>query len=222
MKIKLLICSLLSLLLLPACGRRISVTNNTFADYQAIPAGFAMGSAFFVEPLNHKNKLFAKEIQHKIGTLLREAGFIVTAAQHADYSISCTIDMVSSTITVQVPRYIPGEKITTQGCVHTNDDDDQIYTETKETAGTVIYTPEERTVFKHKLQMNVYQASNESEQKKELVWQATANTSGDDNDQRDLIDYLLVSVFKYFGKNTKKSVNTDVSERSKEIKKLKK
>lgn len=209
-------------LLLPACGRRISVTNNSFADYQAIPAGFALGSAFYVEPIKHKNKLFAKEIQHKIGTVLREAGFIVTAEQHADYRISCTIDMMSSTITVQVPRYIPGEKITTQGCVHTSDDDDQIYTETKETAGTVIYTPEERTIFKHKLQMNVYQANNEPELEKELVWQATANTNGDDSDQRDIIDYLLVSVFKYFGKNTKKSVETNVKESSREIKRIRK
>lgn len=209
-------------LLLSSCGRRMSITNNTFADRQAIPAGFERGSSFFIEPLEHKNKLFAKEIHHKIATLLNEQGFVVMSADRADYQVSCTMDMITSTITVQVPHYIPGEKIIVQGCKHKGDGDDQTYTETKETVGTVIYAPEERTIFKHKLQMSVYQIAHDSSENKEPVWQATAHTSGDDNDQRDIIDYLLVSVFKYFGKNTKKSVSTEVSERNKEMKQLRK
>lgn len=221
-RFRLFIVGIIPLLLIAGCGRRVSVTNNTFADYQAIPYGFASGSIFAIEPVKDQHELFGKEITHKIKTLLQERGYRVAPTEKAQYLITSSLRMTASKVTVQVPHYAPGQEVLVKGCRHT-EDDDQYYEETQQTAGSVTYVNEEQTVFDHNLQLSVYALyPTKDGTTKELVWQGAATVRGPDSDERNILDYLLVSAFKYFGKNTKKHVVTDVSDSQKEMRRIRK
>jgi hypothetical protein len=199
--------------LLSACRKRVHITTNTFADVQAIPGGFEEGSSFAVIPASKENQLFNKEISHKIARELQTEGYQVKPAKEAakaDYCLVFGYGITSSTNTVNVAKYIPGERQVKQGFIAGRRDVVD-YEEVTETSGTTVYVPEEYTVFKRELMMQVYDAKlYHKDKQEELVWQGTAVSVGDCSDLRLIIDYLIGALFNHFGESTGMNLHSSV------------
>ena len=159
--------------------------------------------------------MFSKEVSHKIAKILQEGGYHVTDAEHANYCLKFDYKMTGDTRTIQVPTYIPGPSETTKGNVCSSEGELR-YQEEKQSSGTVIYTPQDITLFTRELSINVYDRNNQ-----EQVWQGFASSTGNGDDLRDVMDYLLVSAFNYFGQNTKKNLDARVSCKNPVVKWLK-
>lgn len=202
------------LMLLTGCGRNLHITHNTFADTQNIPRGFPLNSSFYVSSSTEDKKLLTKEIVQKITWILEDKGYTVTDKETADYHLTFDTKMTQETGTRSVLTYIPGDVQTTTGCVLGQGA--VTYQEQTETPGKFVYVPEKYTYFSRKLSIHVYDLGQENEE----VWQGSAFSDGESGDLRDIIDYLLVSSFKYFGKNTQKKIHTSISTKNKEVKAL--
>lgn len=196
------------LIFLSSCARHYTISTHSFSDFTDIPYGFAKGSTFQLfaqEPLD--NPLFEKELSHKIGQMLWKKGYIPTE-EKGDYALHFKIKSIPFTKTVNVPKYISG---TTQkkagkkvGSVNLS------YEETTEECGKTIYVPEIWTYYDQEFTMMVYQ-----DQK--LLWTGSSQIIDTHNDLRDLLDYLLITSFRYFGQNSKKKIEIVMSEKDEEL-----
>lgn len=203
------------LLLLNACGKKINITSNTFADTKNIPRGFKKRSTFFVKTTKQEKKLLAKEVAQKVEWLLEEKGYDVTNQQDADYHVTFDFSMVPETRTAYITQYIPGDKQITTG--RKVGDSNVTYQEQTETVGRFVNVPQEYPVWTHKLMVHVVDAR---ESQKEEVWQGSAISTEENDDLREIIDYLLVTAFKFFGHNTQHKVQTSMSIKDQEVKAL--
>lgn len=215
---------------LTAC-QRIYITTNSFADTEAIPCGFPKGSSFSIGFVYTNNELISndiaemisKEVNRKITKILQDQGLVITKdAASADYNLIFSFGMTSFTSTVSVPVYIPGQAQYTNGSVYGNGGYVQ-YNQQTQSSGSFIYVPKQCTYFNRSLVIQVYDARlfRENEQQKQL-WNGLAISTGESCDIRDIIDYLLVTAFKHFGKSTQKNIETSMYRENKEVSKLKK
>jgi hypothetical protein len=194
----------------------VYVSNNSYADMQTIPYGFPLGSSFYIElPEVGENALFAKEVVRKITTILRNKGYeVVRTVEAANYTLAFTIEMKSHTERVVVPHYVPGPVKTTRSKVLSWDGKWTDIVEETATSGHYVDVEEERIVFKKDFSIKVFDRVREEEtDDEELVWNAAVSSSNGRNDLRAEIDYLLLSAFKHFGRNTQKKVYADVQSR---------
>lgn len=200
-------------LVLTSCVRQIGVTSSTFADPISIPTGFPRGSSFCIVQKQKDNLLFSKEVSRKIAIMLQDRGYsVVDCVEDADYCLHYDFGITSSTSTISVPKYIPGQTQITQGSTHTYGRSSGGYTayqEETQLSGTTVYVPEEYTFFTREMIIKVYDIHSgifKKNKRQDQVWQGSAMSCGESSDQREIIDYLLTSVFKHFGKNTKKDI----------------
>jgi hypothetical protein len=142
-------------------------------------------------------------------------------AGRADFELYYRYERTSSKELINTPKYIPGTEQTTYGtgnahgnactpfgCYHNSGS--VHYQETTITPGSVVYVPETVTLFTHKISIDVYRINPFlRNKKKELVWQGSAVCCDKSADRRYIMDYLLQSVFKHFGKDTKKNVHKE-------------
>lgn len=210
---------LFSLLLFLGSCTQYYVTTNAFADPEVIPGGFESGASFAIVSTHQNDKLFSKEVSHKIGKLLTSQGYVVRDSLDADYILSFDFGMESFTETVQVKKTIPGEKVKKHGNVKVHGDkhSNKSYEEETESSTQVIYVPEERTYYSKKL--SIFVCPRDAAQKDD-VWNVTTSCSGSNNDLREIVDYLLVSSFRHFGHNTHKKIVTAFDKDADEIKNL--
>lgn len=203
-----------------SCARDSHLTTSTFVDTKTLPQGFAQGSSFALLPMQKDNQLFSKEVSQKIEKILEGKGYTVKNPDKADYYLLFNFGMTSSTGTINVPRYIPGGTEKKEGSIYGVGGSVQ-YQEQTQKAGSTVYVPQTYTFYTRGLLVAVYDAKIYRKTKKEeQVWQGFSVSSGESDDLRQIIDYLLVSVFKYFGKNTYKNIETNINERDEEVKKL--
>jgi hypothetical protein len=228
-------CVLLALMFFCSCARQISITSNAFADLQSIPYGFPMKSSFFIitgqNDYSHltdqkiiigqnDNPMLSKEVTHKIGKVLEEKGYLVDNIDNADYYLVFNFVMTSSKATMNVPLYIPGPTQTTQGNIY-GYGGYVGYQQQTQTSGSYIYVPKEYVFFHRGLYLQVYDAKLCREKKQEAqLWQGSAISSGDSSNLRDIMNYLLITAFKYLGKNTQKDICANMSSNNKKVKKL--
>lgn len=208
MKICKLILLNISIILLVSCAREtgMRITTNTFANKEIIPDGFKKDATFSISAKQKNEQLFSQEVSKKIATILKDKGFTAKTTS-ADYNLNFSFGMEKSIHTRDVPVYIPD-----YGPWH--------YRRRHFNYGynyRIAYVPEEYTLFNKILLIEVYKNNNG---KKEPVWQGTAHSYEEDSDLRDAIDYLLVTIFKHFGHNTQKYVNTKMEENDKKVKRL--
>ncbi len=203
------------ILLLPACGKQLRIKSNTFADAHVIPQGFPAGSAFSITPLQEDNRFLAKELTQKIGTILTQKGHHVTKTPFAQYHLEFSYDIRTATRTVTVPHYVSGPAQITQGTV-CGTGGCMVYQEETQTPGALVYTQEEESYFITSLSIEVYDTQDVE------IWQGSASTASDSNDLRDTLDYLLITAFKHFGKNTHKEIYNSVNYSNKEVDRLRK
>lgn len=176
-----------------------------------------MGSSFAIAPPPHDNQMFSKEVAQKIRKILEGSGYSITDKEHADYLLQFDFAMTSDTKTINVPHYIPGPSKSVEGNV-TGADGVVHYQEETTLSGTTVFVPEDFTFFTRNLLVSVFDAETyRSTGIEEQVWEGYAVSTGSSDDFRDMIDYLLVSAFKYFGKNTHKNVETTLLEDNESI-----
>ena len=200
---------------------KYSVLTNLFVDSTVIPQGFPVGTSFAVLSIRDDNRLFSKEVCHKIEKLLAEKGYTIANASHAKYALFVDFSISSSVETVNVPHYIPGQTQTTQGNVHGTYGNYGSYKETTETSGTTIYVPQTQVFFTRMLALSVHETKLlKKKQSEDPVWTGNSVSVGQNGDLRIVIDYLLVSAFKHFGVSTGKFVENELTEGDKAIKRL--
>ncbi len=211
MKIYKLFLLSISILLLSSCGKDtgMRITTNTFANKEIIPRGFKPNSTFSITAKQKGDQLFIQEVSQKIATLIKDQGFSVKTTGKADYDLIFSFGMEKSTHTRDVPVYVPD-----YGPWYYYN----YYAPYRYGYGyRVTYVPEEYTLFNKILLIEVYKNSSG---KKEPVWQGTAHSYEEDSDLRDAIDYLLVTIFKHFGRNTQKYINTRMEETNQDVQRL--
>lgn len=221
LKIQRFLCILLILLFFSSCTRHYSISVDTYADKQYIPKGFPANSSFAISPGKDENQMFSKEVSQKIAQLLKDRGYRTDVPGKADYILVFNSAMTSSTATVNVPRYVPGQTQTTTGNVYGNRGYGGSYSEKTQTSGTTVYVPQTFTYFTRGLAIYVYDAETyRKHSREEQIWSGIAISSGENSDLRQVIDYLLISVFSYFGDNTKKKVQISMPTDDEKVQKL--
>lgn len=216
-------------MLLPGCFKRtVRVGGNFYGDRDVIPNGFAKNSRFVVagnsvvNGVEQFNELQTKEVKKKIELFLKSKDYRVRdRLEDSDYCIIFNYGSKTETKVVNVREYVPGGTTTTQGKVNLYgyQSNSANYSETTAHAGTYIYVPREYTYCTKFISLYVYNAAS---CKKELdsksgvtppqiwyglVWQVDGCT-----DLRPYIDFLLVGLSDFFGKNTGGEVSFDIDE----------
>ena len=211
---------LLLLILLPACGHKICIKHNAYANTKHIPQGFPYFSSFTVETVNHDDPMLSQEITHKIEHMLQKNGYCIQHESKAHYYVLFDYHMKRTKKTIPVEKYIPGKTIISHGSELVNGRA-KLYQEETQTPGSWIYVPEEHTFFTKSIIIQVYDAQHyRTGSKPTPIWQETANCCDENGDLRDSLDYLLVTAFKYFGKNTQKNIETTISSDDKDVAEL--
>jgi hypothetical protein len=206
MKINKLMLLILSIGLLGSCAKEsgMRIQTNTFANKEEIPKGFEKKDSFSIAAKQKGDSLFTQEVSQKIAAVLKDKGFRIEEAGDADYSLNFSFGMKRSTHTREVPVYIPDYGRWSY------------YSYYHRYGGyRVTYVPKIYTLFNKILLLEVYKKNSEVP-----VWQGTAHSYEEDSNLRDAIDYLLVTVFKYFGKNTRRYVKSKMEDDNKDVKKL--
>lgn len=129
--------------------------------------------------------------------------------------------MTSSRATINELHYIPGETQTKQGNVYTNGTSSAHYKEKTESAGIFTYLPKKIDIFHKSITVQAYDARYYRKHKKlDQVWEGSAESSGENSDLREVMDYLLVQAFAQFGKNISKTMHTTMNGNDKDVEKL--
>jgi len=196
----------LSILILASCAKEgvMRMTTNTFANKEVIPQGFKAGSSFYISAKQKGDELFKKEVSQKIATILKNKGFETKNSYYADYHLNFSFAMKKSTHVRDVPVYIPDYGFWYYNRYHYPYGYDYGY--------RIAYVPEEYTLFNKILLIEVYKNGG-----KIPVWQGMTDFYEEESDLRNDIDYLLVTLFKYFGQDTKKYVKTRINEDDEEV-----
>jgi len=204
----------LAIFFLGSCAKdnSLRVTTNTFANKEIIPHGFKKGSSFSISTKQKGDPLFTKEVSQKIATILKDKGFVVKANGDADYELNFSFGMEKSIHVRDVPVYIPD-----YGCWH--------YHSCHGCCGCgygyrVAYVPEEYTLFNKILLIEVFKETGLVSKERIPVWQGTAQGYEENSDLRDGVDYLLITVFKNFGKNTQKYVKSRMEKNDESVTRL--
>jgi len=211
-KIYTLILLSLSVLLFGSCAKDSSVyiTTNTFANKEVIPEGFKADDSFSIATKQKGNALFTQEVSQKIATILTNRGFSVKKTSDVDYTLNFSFGMSKSTHTRDVAVFIPD-----YGHWYYHD-----YHYPYGYGYRIAYIPEEYTLFNKILLVEVYKNGSKKVGAMVPIWQGTAHTYEEDSNLRDAIDYLLVTVFQYFGRNTQRYIKSKMEENNEEVEKL--
>ncbi len=196
--------SLILLLLTIACTK-YHVCTNTFVDSKAIPCGFPQGSSFDLISLNEENPLFSKEIGFKIEKLLEGQGYSVLYKDRADYHLEYDFHIEKSYGKTYVPSFVPGRTYISCGRFFNSRGRSSHFIGQTQIGGSTVYVPYRYSYYTREIALTVYNHSNDP------VWQGCAVSSGKNSDLRAVADYLLVSLFDYFGENTHQYVSTEIS-----------
>lgn len=204
-------------LLLASCVRYY-VSTNSFIDSDFLPKGFPKNSSFAIVPSEEYNALFSKEVARKISKILEDRGYQVSNIDKADYYLFFDFGIESSTTTINVPKYIPGQTRSTQGNVYGSHGGYVHYQEKTQSSGTTVFVPESYTFFTRELTITVYDAKAYRKKKLEnLIWHGRSVSSGSNGDLRQTIDYLIVTTFDTFGISTGKIVSSEISESDRRV-----
>jgi len=206
-----------SLAFLCSCTRNYSIVIDTYADKQCIPQGIRSGSSFAIFSAKDENPLFSKELAQKIAQVLNNRNYNVESIEKADYVLLFKSSISSTTQQISVAKHIPGETQTKNRTKKSGES----YSETITSSGTTVYVPEDYTFFTGNLNIYVCDAESYRRDKKEKqIWSGFAISSGKENDLRQLVDYLLIATFSYFGEDTKKSVKIDMAQDNEQVRQL--
>jgi hypothetical protein len=219
---KILALLLFGILISGCAATRYRVETNGYLDVEKNTGGSFAGSSFYVAPnTDVENKIFDKEIKAKIEKLLVKKGYAIKPAENAQYFLtySYAIDGGETKIG-NTPVYNPGQTTYSSG-TFTGNGGAVTYSGTTQTLGYTTYVPRSYTVYRRILKTNVIDSpADKSNVDREPVWMGETISIGGNNDLREVINYLLLSNFKYFGENTKKVMSDTISQNDKDVREL--
>jgi fructose-1,6-bisphosphatase len=188
-----------ALLFLAACATSYRVTTDTLSDSVVIPYGFQSGTVFSIIP--PRQDLLAQQISRKIGEQLLAKGYQIGC--DAEYQLLFKDQVISEKVLVNVTEFSPTKEKQKKKWVKNN----QGGVSMKESATVTKEwkkVPEERTRYTRAISLSIVHQGKE-------VWSGSAKSVGQNNDIREVIDYLLFSVMAHFGKDTGKSLVSKIS-----------
>ena len=229
---------LLPILMLTSCSKRIEI--QTYADVDYLPHGFVRGTSFFVfiNP-NINNALLNKEVIKKTSRILKNKGYKVKDKKSAEYYLLINYGQETKKRTIHVPVSVGQTHVSTignaygsaSGNAYGNGSASSVHYSANgsanisgfTTATQTAFVPQEINVFNKTVLLQVYDAEKYRDlEKEELIWQGAACNFDEDGDLRDSLDYLFVSAFEYFGKNTQKSIQLKINTGDRKVKNIRK
>jgi hypothetical protein len=206
------------------------VRTNTFLDKSLGISHIPEGSSFaVVVNKESENPIFDKEVKAKIEYLLKKNGYAVTTPENAEYFIKYgySIDTGKTVSSTGVrPVFQPGQTTYTTGTANvygSGGSAQGTYSGTTTSSGTVQYVPiaVSRRDYTRTLFLNVYDGNNyRSNETDNPVWVGNTVSVGTTSDLREMIDYLLIGTFQYFGQDTGKMKKSTFAMNSPEAKEL--
>jgi hypothetical protein len=152
-----------------------------------------------VDP-NSQNPIFDKEIKAKIEMLLKEHGYIPASdIKVSDYRLAFQVGLNSHRVTSYTPFYHP--YVGFHNRYWGNYD-----------FGYTRYVPYFETFYNQWLVMKVFAPEPGTAARNEkVVWIGEAMVGTDAADLRQVVNYLLVANFEYFGRDTERQMTLKIS-----------
>jgi len=152
-----------------------------------------------VDP-NSQNPIFDKEIKAKIEMLLKSHGYNPIAdVEQTDYRLAFHAGLNSHRVTGYTPLYRPYMGFHNRYWGNYN-------------LGYTSYVPYFETFYDQWLVMKVFDTGRaDASEVGKVVWIGEAVVGTDAADLRQVVNYLLVAGFEYFGKDTKRQMALKIS-----------
>lgn len=200
---------ILMVFLIQGCGVSYTVRVNGYLD-PSRPVNIEPGTPIhIVEDTKAKNPLLEKEVAGKLVNMLKIKGCEVADPGVARYYMLYGYGIGQErTITSTMPVYTPGKTatVTKTGPSGTSYSTIQI-------PGSTTYVPYAATVTDKWLYIRLVEGEDyRKEGKDNAVWIGEASITSEAGDIRELINYLIIGIYKYFGRNTGKTLSIDVEE----------
>jgi hypothetical protein len=175
------------------CTTRYRVHVNGFSELDK-PISDKASIYVSVDP-NSQNPIFDREIKTKVEVLLTSHGYIPALnVESADYRLAFQVGLDSHRVTGYTPLYRPS--IGFRGRYWGDYD-----------FGYTSYVPYFETIYDQWLVMKVFAAGRTAASEDgKVVWIGEAMTDTSVADLRDVVNYLLVAGFEYFGVDTKRQM----------------
>ena len=152
-------------------------------------------SIYVAEDPNSRNPIFDNEIKSKIEMLLKEHGYDpVSDVGHSDYLLTFQVGLDSRRVSGYTPLYRPyfGFYDRYWGDYH---------------FGYYGYVPYIDTYYDQWLVIKVFAGESDTTPRSEkVIWIGEAMIDSDTADLRQVVNYLLVAGFEYFGKDTGRQI----------------
>lgn len=165
------------------------------------------GSIFVVENPKAENPIFEKEIKAKVLKLLEKQGYQISNFQDADYYLILAYGIGSGRNVIgALPFHRPGGTATMETFGPSG-----MSQSTINLPGSTSFIPYNRTVYDRWLIIMVVDGKNfRNNNEISTLWYGEITSGGSNSDLREVIDYLLISGFDYFGVNTGKAVRVQM------------
>ena len=213
------------------CSRIYKIQANAFLG---IPKKIPMGASFVVaERKDISNPLFEREIKSKIEKLLIKNGYTIEDENNAEYGLIFDYAINDGTqVTYAVPVDHPGETIYHSGNIsygmqgrYSSSESYSgggSYSGTTKIPGYTSYVPASATLYTRGLLICVFNSEEAKLKGAEAkpAWMCITESTGTSLDLRDVVDYLLVATFKYFGQNTGRKIQTNLYDDNIEVQQL--
>jgi hypothetical protein len=217
-------------LMFSACGALIQIDIDTYAD-PSLPL-LPNSKIYIFEDLDANNPLFNKEVIIKIKKLLESRKFIVTSniidSDNADYILIFIYGIGEKEVDGYGLAYEPSKTTTVSGDVNVN-----ITTPGSLYSYPIKYKANERWFMVRLLESKAYKnwfkkcedlrnigTPEEQLPKEPRIWDGSANSIGSSGDLRLVINYLMIPLFDYFGKNTGQIIQITMKEKDPRVKSL--
>jgi hypothetical protein len=156
-------------------------------------------SIYVVVDPNSQNPIFDKEIKAKIEMLLESHGYNpIPDVEQADYRLTFRAGLDSHRVTGYTPLYRPYMGFHDRYWGNYN-------------LGYTSYVPYFETFYDQWLVMKVFDTGRaDATEACKVVWIGEAIAGTDAADLRQVVNYLLVAGFEYFGKDTKRQMTLKI------------
>ncbi|OEU45198.1 MAG: hypothetical protein BBJ60_04255 [Desulfobacterales bacterium S7086C20] len=184
------------ILVTASCATSYRVDVTGYSDPVRSSALVPGRKVFVVHNPEADNPLLEKEVASKIATLLEQEGYRVSSNEDVGFRLTFNYGMDRGPVRIG--------SIRRPQTIKTYDPD------TGKTSYTSVDTYEPLSVqyFTRSLSVRVIDGHKFRESgQKEVVWAADTLSEGKSADLRDVLNYLLVATFEYFGQDTGKAIS---------------
>jgi len=206
-------------LFLSGCIGYYPVRVNGYLDTYSNKKNITPGSSFFIEEdSSAKNPIFESEVKSKIAKLLVQNSYTLTDYGTSGFLIRFNYAISpGKTVSEVRPVYSPGGT----EIIDTHTSTGKTKTSYVSLPGYTTYVPYKFTVYTSSLTLYVFDGDSVRKDKgSKPIWIGEASITGQNQDLRQVINYLLTAVFEDFGKDTGKSIIVNISEKDAVLKSI--